>query len=238
MRKKIILSLLLIFVFFSISSSQLLIKNPNWKNGEKFSYEIRYKDELVGSQDYLITDTLIEKTKAYQIKVATLTGYQSQNTFDSVSLIINQGNLKPLILERMIMTPQMFIKVQAIYLADKVKVKLETPQGNKETDIDFPKDGYDNEEIVLLLRALTLKERTKFTFKDVSPISATSFPVEIEVLKPEKVKVPSGEFLCNKVKMKVAGKEVELFYQKNKPNLMVKYLDNAGGTVMTLKEYK
>src|SRR3989337_1451707 len=161
MRKKIILSLLLIFVFFSISSSQLLIKNPNWKNGEKFSYEIRYKDELVGSQDYLITDTLIEKTKAYQIKVATLTGYQSQNTFDSVSLIINQGNLKPLILERMIMTPQMFIKVQAIYLADKVKVK-----------------------------------------------------------------------------MKVAGKEVELVYQKNKPNLMVKYLDNAGGTVMTLKEYK
>jgi hypothetical protein len=38
--------------------------------------------------------------------------------------------------------------------------------------------------------------------------------------------------------MKVAGKEVELFYQKNKPNLMVKYSDNAAGTVMALKEYK
>lgn len=238
MKKNLILGLLLTFIIFSLGFGQLISKKPEWKDGESFSYEIRFKGKLVGSADYLITDTLFKKDKAYLIKVVTLTGYLGQNTFDSVSLIVNQENLKPLNLERTMITPQTIMKVNARYLEDSVEIKLDSPQGTQETEIGFPEDGYDNEEIVLLLRALTLKEGKGFSFMDISPITATSFPVEIEVLKPEKVKVPLGEYLCNKLKMKVAGKEVELYYQKEKPYLMVKYVDEVASTEMWLKEYK
>lgn len=238
MKKAIVFSLLLILFCFSLSSSQLLIKDPNWKNGEKFSYEIRHEDSLLGRMDYLITDTFFEKNRAYQIEAITSVDYQGQNTSDSVSLIIKRANLKPLFSDHKLITSQMALKFQARYLSDKVKVRLDSPQGTKETDIGFPKDGYDNDEIVLLLRALDLKEGSRYTFKDVSPTSTNSYPVEIQVMKPEKVKTSNGEYLCNKLKMKVAGKEVEMWYQKDKPNLMVKYSDLQAGTVMLLKEFK
>jgi len=238
MKKNLVLGLLLTLITFSFSLGQIISKDPDWKDGEKFAYEIRYKGELVGSSDYLITDTLVEKNKAYSIKVATLTGYLGQNTFDSVSLIVDHVNLKPQNLVRATITPQIIMMVKARYLEDKVRIRLDTPLETKETEMDFPKDGYDNEEMLLLLRALTLKEGEKFSFTNIYPSMGKSNPVEIEVLKPEKVVVPSGEYLCNKVKMKIAGKEVELYYQKEKPNLMVKYVDNEAGTEMLLKEYK
>jgi hypothetical protein len=215
-----------------------LINNPNWRNGERFSYEIRHKDSLLGRMDYLITDTLFEKNQAYQIRAITSIGYQGQNTYDSVSLIVRRTNLRPLYSYRSLITPQMALKFQARYLSDKVNVRLDSPQGKKETDIDFPKDGYDNDEITLILRALNLRPGAKYKFQDVSPMSITSYAVEVNVLQPEKVKTPLGEYLCNKVKMKVAGKEAEIWYQKDKPNHMVKYADLQAGTVMLLKALK
>lgn len=238
MKKALVLSLLLVLFCSSLSSGQLLINNPNWKNGEKFSYEVRFRDTLIGSMNYLITDTLFDKIKAYKIKVITNVGLRGQNTADSVSLLVRQQNLKPLLLNRVLVTPQMAVKFKAQYLADKVKVRLDSPQGTKETDIDFPKDGYDNDEITLILRALNLRPGAKYKFQDVTPMSITSYAVEINVLQPEKVKTPLGEYLCNKVKMKVAGKEAEIWYQKDKPNHMVKYADLQGGTVMLLKALK
>jgi hypothetical protein len=238
MKKAIVLSLLLVLFCSSLSSGQLLINNPNWKNGEKFSYEVRFRDTLIGSMNYLITDTLFDKIKAYKIKVITNVGLRGQNTADSISLLVRQQNLKPLLLNRVLITPQMAVKFKAQYLADKVKVRLDSPQGTKETDIDFPKDGYDNDEITMILRALNLRPGAKYKFQDVSPMSITSYAVEVNVLQPEKVKTPLGEYLCNKVKMKVAGKEAEIWYQKDKPNHMVKYSDLQSGTTMLLKEFK
>lgn len=238
MKKAIFLGLLLVLVTSSLSSSQLLITNPQWKNGEKFSYEIRHKDSLIGSIDYSIIDTLFEKSKVYQIKAITQVGHPGQNTSDSVTLMVKRENLKPIASYRILITPQMVLKFQARYEADKVRIRLDSPEGVKDTDMDFPKDGYDNDEIVLVLRALKLKPGAKYTFKDVSPMSITSYAVEVNVLKQERVKVPMGEYLCNKVQMKVAGKKVEIWYQRDKPNLMAKYSDIDAGTVMLLKGYK
>jgi hypothetical protein len=238
MRKVIILSLLLIVFWANLSSGQLLIKNPNWKNGEKFSYEVRFRDTLIGSMNYLITDTLFDKIKAYQIKVITNVGLRDQNTADTVALIVRQQNLKPLYSSRVLKTPQLEVKFKAQYLKNKVRVNLELPEGVKQTDIDFPKDGYDNDEITMILRALNLKPGAKYTFKDISPMAITIYNEEITVLNPEKVKTPLGEFLCNKVKLKVVGKEAEIWYQRERPYHMVKYADLQSGMVMLLKGFK
>jgi hypothetical protein len=238
MKKVLVLSLLLVLFCSSLSSGQLLINNPNWRNGERFSYEVRFRDTLIGSMNYLITDTLFDKIKAYKIKVITNVGFRGQNTSDSISLLVRQQNLKPLFSYRSLITPQMALKFQVRYLSDKVNVRLDSPQGTKETNIDFPKDGYDNDEITLILRALNLRPGAKYKFQDVSSMSITSYAVEVDVLQPEKVKTPLGEYLCNKVKMKVAGKEAEIWYQKDKPNYMVKYSDLQSGTMMLLKEFK
>ena len=238
MRKRIMIGLMVSLFFFSFSSGELKIKNPEWKDGEKISYEIRYKGELVGSVDYLIVDTLVGGTKAYMIKVATLTGYLGVNTYDSISLIVNQNNLKPINLKRYFITPEDIKMVHARYLEDKVKFKIDTFLGTEEKEIDFPEDGYDNEEVVLLLRALPLKEGTRVTFSNISSLAAKSIPVEIEISKSEKIKAPLGEFLCNRLKMKSGEKYVDLWYQKSKPYLMVRYLDNTSGTEILLKEHK
>lgn len=238
MKKALMFSLLLILFLSSVSLSQLAIKRPNWKNGERFSYEIWYTGVLMGSSDYSITRTIFEGRRAFLIQVSTVIKGTDQTTLDSVSLTVNRENLKPLNLERALGTTKAVTRVKARYLKDKVKIKLATPQGTKETDMDFPRDGYDNEEIILLLRALTLKEGAKFTFKDISPLSLASFPVEVEVAKPEKVKVPRGEYLCYKVRMKLPDKEIDLYFQKDKPNLLVKYVDNTGGTELLLREYQ
>ena len=238
MRKAIILSVLSVLFWSGLSSGQLLLTNPNWKNGEKFSYEVRFRDTLIGSMNYLITDTLFDKIKAYQIKVITNVGLRGQNTADTVSLLVRKQNLKPLFSRRVLITPEMQVKFTAQYLTDKARISLESDQGLKQTEIDFPKDGYDNDEITMVLRALNLRPGAKYKFQDVSPMSITSYAVEVNVLQPEKVKTPLGEFLCNKVKMKVAGKEAEIWYQKDKPYHMVKYSDLQAGTVMILKQYK
>lgn len=238
MKKALVLSLLLILFCSGLSSGQLLINNPNWKNGEKFSYEVRFRDTLIGSMNYLITDTLLDKIKVYQIRVITNVGLRGENTSDTVYLIVRQQNLKPLFSSRVLVTPQLTMKFKAQYLKDKVKVSLESPQGFKETDIDFPKDGYDNDEITLILRALNLRPGAKYKFQNISPMSLTNYAVQVSVLQPEKVKTPLGEYLCNKVKMKVAGKEAEIWYQKSKPNHMVKYADLQSGTTMLLKALK
>lgn len=238
MKKALVLSLLLVLFCSSLSSGQLLINNPNWKNGEKFSYEVRFRDTLIGSMNYLITDTLFDKIKAYQIKVITNVGLRGQNTADSVSLLVRKQNLKPLYSKRALVTPEMAVKFTTQYLTDKVRVSLESKQGFKQTEIDFPKDGYDDDEITLILRALNLRPGAKYKFQDVTPMSLTSHAVEVNVLQPEKVKTPLGEYLCNKVKMKIAGKEAEIWYQKDKPNHMVKYSDLQARTVLLLKALK
>ncbi|HVP36112.1 MAG TPA: DUF3108 domain-containing protein [Terriglobales bacterium] len=238
MRKAIILSLLSVLFWSALSSGQLLITNPNWKNGEKFSYEVRFRDTLIGSMNYLITDTLFDKIKVYQIKVTTDVGLRGQNTADTVFLLVRQQNLKPLYSNRTLITPQLSVKFKAQYLTDRVKVSMVSTQGAKETEMSFPEDGYDNDEMTLILRALNLRPGAEYTFKDVSPMSLTNYAVEVSVLQPEKVRTRLGVFLCNKVKMKVAGKEADIWYQKNKPNHMVKYADLQSGTTMLLKALK
>ncbi len=238
MKKVLGTILLLVLMSFSLSQGQLTLTNPNWKNGEKSTYEIRHSDSLIGIIDYSITDTLFENNSAYQVKAITQVGRPGQNTADSVILMIRKQNLKPLYSYRNLVTPQMTLKFQARYGTDKVTVRLNSPDGLKETDIDFPKDGYDNDEIVLVLRALNLRAGARYTFKDISPMSITSYAVEVNVLKQEKVIVPAGTFLCNRVQMKVAGKKADIWYQKAKPNRMIKYSDTDAGTTMLLKSYK
>ncbi len=238
MKKAVCVSLFLVLLSSGLSRAQLALTNPNWKNGETFSYEVRHKDSLIGSINYLITDTLFDKTRAYQITAITQIGRPGQSTADSVLLMVKRQNLKPLYSYRVLVTPQMTLKFQAQYGTDKARVRLDSPQGVKETDVDFPKDGYDNDEVTLILRALNLKTGAKYAFKDVVPMSITTYPVEIAVLKRENVKVPAGSFLCNKVQMKVAGKKMEIWYQAQKPNHMVKYSDADAGTSMLLKSYK
>ncbi len=238
MKKGIVSALVLILFLSSVGLSQLVIKKPNWKNGERFSYELWYNDVLMGSSDYLIKRSMFEGRRAYLINVSTVIKGSDKTTLDSTSLYLDRDNLKPLNLDRAMGTLQELTRVKARYLKDKVKVKLITAKVIRETELAFPQDAYDNEGVVLLLRALTFKEGQKYSFKDISPLSLASFPVEVEIGKIEKVTVPRGEYLCYRVMMKLPDKEIDLYYQKEKPNLLVKYVDNTGGTQLLLREYQ
>ena len=238
MKKCFILIIIFTLVLSSLTLAQqkFQVKNPNWADGEKGTYIIIQGKDTVGTSVYQIRQKDYDKTKAYQIEVKLSSEYQGRKNADNVILMVNQNDLKPLKLERTISAETDTYSFSALYGKEKIKIKAKTPQGEKQTDIDNPQDGYDNEEVIMLLRALPFKVGYKTTFTDVSVSGLISIPIDVEVVSLDTVIVPAGKFISYKVKMKFAGREVFAWYQKDKPNWMVQYGEPQMGTQLILKE--
>jgi hypothetical protein len=238
MKKNAILIIVFSLVFGSLATAQqkFQVQNPNWADGEKSTYLVVQGKDTVGISVYQIRKKDYDKTKAYQIEVKLSSEYQGRKNTDNVILLVNQKDLKPLKLERTISVETDTYSFSALYGKEKVKIKAKTPQGEKQTDIDNPQDGYDNEEVIMLLRTLPFKVGYKTTFTDVAVAGLISIPLDVEVVSLDTVTVPAGKFSCYKVKMKFTGREFFAWYQKDKPNLMLQYGEPQMGTQLILKE--
>ena len=239
MKKYAVLIIIFNIVFGSLTLAQQksAMKNPNWADGEKSTYFVVQGKDTVGLSVYQIRQKDYNKTKAYQVEVKLTSEYQGRKNMDNVVLLVNQKDLKPLKLDRTISAETDTYSFSALYGKEKIKIKAKTPQGEKQTDIDNPQDGYDNEEVIMLLRTLPFKVGYKTTFTDVAVAGLISIPLDVEVVSLDTVTVPAGTFSCYKVKMKLAGREIFAWYQKDKPNLMIQYGEPQMGTQLILKEF-
>jgi len=239
MKKYAVLIIIFNIVFGSLTLAQQksAMKNPNWADGEKSTYFVVQGKDTVGLSVYQIRQKDYNKTKAYQVEVKLTSEYQGRKNVDNVVLLVNQKDLKPLKLDRTISAETDTYSFSALYGKEKIKIKAKTPQGEKQTDIDNPQDGYDNEEVIMLLRTLPFKVGYKTTFTDVAVAGLISIPLDVEVVSLDTVTVPAGTFSCYKVKMKLAGREIFAWYQKDKPNLMIQYGEPQMGTQLILKEF-
>lgn len=218
-----------------VDSSQLLkVTDPNWKDGEISHYLLLLGTDTLGMMYSTITHTKVEARAAYQIRVLTQTDYQDEKTTDSILLVVNRSDLRPIILDRATVSALLHMTLKAKYTRDKVVIEAVVPQGPKKTEVNLPVNVYDNEQIIFLLRALPLKTGYRALFQDVATNAAQVFPVAVEVTGEEKVASPAGDFVCWKVTINGGGKNITAWYQKDKPKRLVKYFDKQGEVTLLL----
>ena len=210
--------------------SKLSLRKPQWANGEVTNYDLSIAGESVGSITYTIRETETDGEKSYEIEVfATREG-----TTDHSVVTIRRNGLKPLRETRTLETQGGKYIVFANYSSDKVSIEAETPQGKKSMDLPIPENAFDNEVIPMVLRTIPFKEGFKASLTSVAPISGVTVPVDVEVLGSEKITISTVDFDCQKVKLKLAGREILIWYEKNVPQRMIKYEDAQTGVTMSL----
>ena len=223
----------LLFTFVACAKKEegkLSLRKPQWADGEVTNYDLSVAGESVGSLIYTIRETETNGEKSYEVDILTT----MEGTTDHSVVTIRRDGLKPLREARTLETQGGKYIIFANYTHDKVSIEANTPQGKKSTDLPIPENAFDNEVITLVLRTIPFKEGFKASLTSVAPISAVTVPIDVEVLGSEKITVSAGDFDCQKVKMKLAGRGIFIWYERNVPQRMIKYEDAQTGVTMSL----
>uniref|UniRef100_A0A7C6A8I8 DUF3108 domain-containing protein n=1 Tax=candidate division WOR-3 bacterium TaxID=2052148 RepID=A0A7C6A8I8_UNCW3 len=231
----VIFSLILLCTFCAKKGGPgLKLVMPNWPDNEINQYQVLVGTEPVGS--YLLGIRLGEIEEKPTIELTALTYVKSMagETKDSTHLVLYQNNLKPIKSEKILTTMGTMLSSTINYTKDKVFIKAKTPMGEKSVDIPFGINHYDNDEITTLLRAVELKPNEEMELGAVTGLGGTSVPIKVKALAMEKLTVPAGEFECNKYQMSLAGRMIEVFYEKTGMKRMVKYSDPQSNMTMEL----
>jgi len=209
---------------------ELSLRKPQWTDGEVTTYDVSVSGDSVGTLTYTIRETETDGEKSYEIDIVTIT----EGTTDHSVVTIKGDGLKPIRQARTLEMQGERSIVFANYSSDKVSIEAETPQGRRNIDLPIPKNVFDNEVIAVVLRTIPFEKGYRASLTSVAPISAVTAPMDVEVLGSEKITVPAGDFDCQKIKMKLAGREISLWYEKNAPQRMIKYEDAQTGITMSL----
>jgi hypothetical protein len=170
------------------------------------------------------------------MELCVITEITEQNsiTRDSTLMILNQENLKPVSSSKVILMRGTTMSAEVKYRKNKASIKAQLPQGEKSADIPIRINTYDNDEVTTLLRAVELKPLEEKEISVVVGLSGTSIPIKIKTLGVDKTTVPSGEFLCNKYEITLAGHRIEVWYEESGMKRMIKYFDNQANMTMEL----
>lgn len=214
--------------------TEFKILPPEWKDGETTTYAVIVKGDTIGKSIYEINHV----KEGYKIDVFTEVESGGKRTSDHSVVAVEKNTLKPLKEEREIKTSGGVYSVDADYTRKSVKIKLKTPMGEKSTEIPLSGNFFDNEVITMLLRNIPFEEGFTAKITSVVPLSATSVPIEINVLGKQKINVPAGKFASRKINLKFAGREVNIWYNEKSPREMLKYEDKQGSILMVLLSKK
>ncbi|MDD2201651.1 MAG: DUF3108 domain-containing protein [Firmicutes bacterium] len=128
------------------------------------------------------------------------------------------------------------VKYTATYGDDRVTIQSSLPIGDEEAAIDLPDSPYfDNEQLVMVIRALPLKRGYKATLKDVITRAAMNTSITLHVVRKEKLNIPAGTFETWKVDLKGTGRTV--WIATSEPYQIVKYEDRKAQTTAELVQY-
>lgn len=227
---KFILTLGIIFLSCKREKPGIKLLPCEWKDGEIRTYSVIVKGDTIGKTTYKIKYV----KEGYEIDVLTEIESKGQKTSDHSIVTVEKNTLRPLKEERKISVGDLVYEVKAIYTQKNSKIKIKTPMGEKETQIELSENSFDNETITMVLRNIPFKTGYKAKIYSIVPLSATSVPIEINVMENEIIKVPAGEFESRKINLKFAGREINIWYNEKSPREMIKYEDTQQGITMVL----
>lgn len=124
----------------------------------------------------------------------------------------------------------------AEYGEDKVEIRQETPEGITEKSVRLPAPPYfDNEQFLLLARALPLAEGWQGSVTLIVTTTASRAPIGLEVTGRETVTVPAGTFDAYILELKRINQWA--WVGTEPPYPVVKFENRNTGTVMELNEF-
>lgn len=128
------------------------------------------------------------------------------------------------------------VEYTAAYGESSVTIQSSLPIGDEEAAIDLPDSPYfDNEQLLMVIRALPLKRGYKATLRDVITRAAMNTSITLRVVRKEKLEVPAGSFEAWKVDLKGTGRTV--WIATSEPHPIVKYEDRKAQTTAELVQY-
>ncbi|MBI4759471.1 MAG: DUF3108 domain-containing protein [Chloroflexi bacterium] len=133
-------------------------------------------------------------------------------------------------------TPADF-SLEAEYKGDKLIVKARTKDGDKGVTIGVPADAYDNDEGLMMIRALPLSEGFSTAYTNVVPATASSLKLKLKVLAKETVEAPAGTFSTHKLQMDFGAGVQYAWYSVDEPYYLVKYQNVQSGVVFVLRRH-
>jgi hypothetical protein len=208
------------------------LSQPKWSEVNK--YQIVMDTMQVGT--YVLINKASQLGNEPTIEITAITKVKSINgeSSDSSTIILHKDNLKPIKSSKTILSRGKTITSEVTYGKNNASIKANLSDGNKSITIPIEPSSIDNDEITTLLSAVDLKAGEEKDLNLVIGLSGTSVPLKIKGLGEEKIKVPAGEFDCNKYEMDVVSRTVVLWYEKTEARRMVKYSDEQDKMVMEL----
>lgn len=238
MKKALFLFFGLIIIVTSCTKKEglgLRLSAPPWVDNEVNKYHIMIAGMPIGS--YVLTIKLGRLGADETIEVTALscvTGSGGE-TRDSSWMVLRRDDLKPIRCTKTLVTQGTMLKSEISYTKDKASIKATLPMGEKSLDIPIGVTHFDNEQVTTLLRAIDLGPAEEKELNIVVGLGGTSVPVKIKAMGEEKITVPAGEIACNKFQMTVAGRPIDVWYEKTGMKRMVRYSDANANMVMELQ---
>ncbi|MFG0250145.1 MAG: tetratricopeptide repeat protein, partial [Phycisphaeraceae bacterium JB051] len=127
----------------------------------------------------------------------------------------------------------------ATYQDQKVDLQSSSNAGDSKHTFDVPKQVFDNEQVIYLIRRLPLTKDYQATFPIFPVTSGQLVDCHIKVVARENVKAAGKQYDCWKIDLKVKANGVtalnhQLWYSADKQHLLVKY--DTGSAVMLLDD--
>ncbi|MCX7785827.1 MAG: DUF3108 domain-containing protein [candidate division WOR-3 bacterium] len=228
----VILSALLIILNCGKKVVPAIKLSPNnWNEINK--YRLLIDTINVGSYQ-LIYKSISEPEPVIELQSITEIKQAGIISRDSTVLLLRQNNLKPISSSKILSTSGTIITSEIKYHNNKASIKASLPQGKKSIDIPINVNTYDNDQVTTILRAINLAPNEEKEINVAIGLSGTTVPLKIKLVGEDKIKVPAGEFDCNKYTLSVVGRNIDIWYEKTDTKRMVKYYDAQANMTMEL----
>ncbi len=208
--------------------SEVTLSIP-WQAGELSVFELSQRGQVIGS-----TSTRVDLRDGRWVLVSRVdvaTGYEQS------TVLAHAETLVPERTEFEAETAQGRVTYTAVYAGDKVTIEARRPDVEQRATVRLPAPPYhDNEQFILLLRALPLKEGWKGSVNLIVTRSASKIQLAVAVVGRETVTTPAGDFDAWKVELRGANQFG--WVEVAPPHRLVKYENVGAQTVTLLKEYR
>ncbi|MGB9808556.1 MAG: DUF3108 domain-containing protein [Caldanaerobacter sp.] len=223
----VIIFTLFILAGCSQNAKQMEIDRIPWGDYQRLTYDIFENDKLIGTAEFTIEKS--QSTNTYEMSSITKIDSTQLNT----GITVKSDTLMPVSSYYNVMSAQGDIKIETTY-KDKWNIKAETSKGEQNLTVKLPKYYYDNDSLLMIMRAYPFKVGAEFTIYDAIASTAQVVPITNKVVSKEKVTVPYGEAECFKVESKAGTAKQYIWYSDDENRLLYQY-DN-GKLVYKLKK--
>lgn len=231
MFKKFLMAVIIFSLFIlagcSSNAKPMEIGQIPWGNYQRLTYDIFENDKLVGTAEFTIEKS--QSTNTYDISSITKIDSIQLNT----GTTIRSDTLMPLSSYYNVMSPQGDVKIETTY-KDKWNIKAKTSKGEQNLTVKLPKYYYDNDSLLMIMRAYPFQVGAEFTIYDAIASTTQVVPITNKIVSKEKVTVPYGEAECFKVELKAGAAKQYIWYSDDENRLLYQY-DN-GKLVYKLKK--